>query len=569
MSQTPTPTSTPEYLIIGAGPAGLQLGYFLKKSGREYLILESGSGAGTFYTQFPRHRTLISINKVHTGHDDPEVNLRWDWNSLLSDDGPLFRDYSSRYFPAADDLVRYLADFAAHHALNVQYDTRVTRVSRDAAGFQVTDADGRVYRAPRVVVATGYGRSYTAPIPGIELAEEYSTVSVEPRDFVNQDVLILGKGNSAFETADNLVATAAIIHVASPRPVQFAWKTHFVGHLRAVNNNFLDTYQLKSQNAVLDCTVERIRRRDDGKLVVSVSYSHANGEHEDLVYDRVIACTGFGFDASIFDENCRPELTINDRFPKQTSAWESTSVEGLFFAGALMHMRDFKKHTSGFIHGFRYNVRTLQRLFEARYHGVPLAGRQLAATPERLVEAVLERVNRTSGLWQQFGFLCDVLTVSEDGSAEHVEELPLDYVHDSDLGEHPHYYTLTLEFGKVTGDPFAIERHPDARMADRSTFLHPVVRRYAGSELIGEVHLIEDLYAEWTKPEMHVRPLTEFFEAQMELVPAGMGGEAADEYGAADAAHPGSAARPQVSHIFDPASADAADGKARNGDSHG
>jgi hypothetical protein len=27
---------------------------------------------------------MISINKPHTGHDDPELTLRWDWNSLLS-----------------------------------------------------------------------------------------------------------------------------------------------------------------------------------------------------------------------------------------------------------------------------------------------------------------------------------------------------------------------------------------------------------------------------------------------------------------------------------------------------
>ena len=42
------------------------------------------------------------------------------------------------------------------------------------------------------------------------------------------------------------------MHVAGPSPLRLAWKTHYVGHLRAVNNNFLDTYQLKSQNAVLD-----------------------------------------------------------------------------------------------------------------------------------------------------------------------------------------------------------------------------------------------------------------------------------------------------------------------------
>src|ERR1041384_940400 len=102
-----------DYLIIGAGPAGLQLAALLERDGRDYAVLERGSGPGTFFTRYPRHRQLISINKVHTGYTDPELSLRMDWNSLLSDDPELlFTRYSEEYFPRADDFVRYLADFA-------------------------------------------------------------------------------------------------------------------------------------------------------------------------------------------------------------------------------------------------------------------------------------------------------------------------------------------------------------------------------------------------------------------------------------------------------------------------
>ncbi|MBO2464749.1 ATP-binding protein [Actinomadura violacea] len=70
-----------DYLVIGAGPAGLQLGHLLQRAGRDHVILESGPGPGTFYRTFPRHRRMIFINKPHTGWDDPELNLRMDWNS--------------------------------------------------------------------------------------------------------------------------------------------------------------------------------------------------------------------------------------------------------------------------------------------------------------------------------------------------------------------------------------------------------------------------------------------------------------------------------------------------------
>jgi len=448
-----------DYLIIGAGPAGLQMGFHLERAGRSYVILEAGEGAGHFFRHYPRHRQLISNNKVYTGYEDPEVNLRFDWNSILSDSPEmLFKNVTEQYFPPADAMVAYLEGYARHHGLNVRYNARVRRVSRDG-GFRVEDEAGNAYTAKRLIVATGVSKLWMPPIEGIEHVEPYTDVSVNPRDFVNQHVLILGKGNSGFETAENLIPTAALIHVASPSPLKLAWKTHHVGHLRAVNNNFLDTYQLKSQNAVLDATVRRIEKRDDGKLAVYLHYSHAQEEEEVLYYDRVIACTGFRFDASIFDEDCRPALAINGRFPDQTSAWESTNVPDLYVAGTLTQMRDFKKITSGFIHGFRYNVRSLHRILEERYHGQAWPSYTVEATPEGLTAAVLQRINKTSALWQQFGFLGDLFVVPSEGDeAVHMEELPVDYVHDTDLGKNAHYYVLTLEFGKVMGDPFNIQR---------------------------------------------------------------------------------------------------------------
>ncbi|MER6693883.1 NAD(P)-binding domain-containing protein, partial [Streptomyces minutiscleroticus] len=169
-----------DYLIIGAGPAGLQLAASLERDGADYVVLERGSVPGAFFTRFPRHRQLISINKVHTGYDDPELRLRMDWNSILSDDPELlFTRYSRRYFPPADDLVRYLADYAARTGVRVQYDTTVEKVSRDGdgddGGFAVTDHTGKVWRARRLVVATGVSRPNLPTVPGIELAERYDT----------------------------------------------------------------------------------------------------------------------------------------------------------------------------------------------------------------------------------------------------------------------------------------------------------------------------------------------------------------------------------------------------------
>jgi thioredoxin reductase/MFS family permease len=526
VSRATSPTdhggSRMEYLVIGGGPAGLQLGYFLERAGRDYLILEAGPSPGTFFRTFPRHRRLISINKPHTGWDDPELNLRMDWNSLLSDDPRLlFTRYSRRYLPDADDMVRYLGDFAGAFGLRVRYGTRVVRVRRQDGAFHATDQDGREYEARRLVVATGLSAPYVPPIPGIDTAELYGTVSVDPDDFTDQRVLVIGKGNSGFETADNLIETAAVIHVAGPESIRMAWRTHYVGHLRAVNNNLLDTYQLKSQNALLDGTIQRIERRD-GSYKVTVSFARANEVTKDIPYDRVIVCTGFRFDPSIFDPSCRPELVIDDRFPAQTAEWESVNIPGLYFAGTLMQVRDFKRSTGGFIHGFRYGVRTLHRMLEHRYHGVEWPHRQLPADPGVLAEAVLARVNRTSALWQQFGFLCDLVTLAPGGTARYHEEQPVDYVRANQTGD---CFTVTLEYGPDHDrfDPFDISvgriAQSDAEAAAKGRYLHPVVRAWRSGELVAEHHVTENLENEWTDAAVHREPLRAFLAGELGRVP--------------------------------------------------
>ena len=40
--------------VVGAGSAGLQLGYFMQRASWDYLIVEAGSGPGQFFRTFPR-----------------------------------------------------------------------------------------------------------------------------------------------------------------------------------------------------------------------------------------------------------------------------------------------------------------------------------------------------------------------------------------------------------------------------------------------------------------------------------------------------------------------------------
>ena len=74
-----------DYVIVGAGPGGLQLAVFLQSRGRNYAVLERAASAGSFFQVHPRHRKLESINKVHTGSStsDLEVGMQSDAHGRL------------------------------------------------------------------------------------------------------------------------------------------------------------------------------------------------------------------------------------------------------------------------------------------------------------------------------------------------------------------------------------------------------------------------------------------------------------------------------------------------------
>jgi ribulose 1,5-bisphosphate synthetase/thiazole synthase len=38
-----------DYCIVGAGPGGLQMGYFFQKAGRDYVIFEKSNVSGQFF----------------------------------------------------------------------------------------------------------------------------------------------------------------------------------------------------------------------------------------------------------------------------------------------------------------------------------------------------------------------------------------------------------------------------------------------------------------------------------------------------------------------------------------
>lgn len=416
-----------ESIIIGAGPAGIQMAYFLNLENSSYLLLEHSNSGGNFFKNYPKHRRLISVNKVYCTRDKEiptiENTLRYDWNSLLQHDSVdldsylFFSKYTEDYYPSADILVEYLNDYITQYKLNIQKNTTVLHVDKIDNIFRihcVYQNTQITYYCNKLILASGL-----EPKP-IKIKNKnpkifyYNTMPVDKEFYKHKNVLIIGGGNAAFETANFINDIAnEIILCGSER---FAWNTHYPGNIRSINMKIIDSYYLKLK-VNLDWTNTSHLRFDD-KL-----NHYLNLIEKDLIWnsniDIVIVCLGFQPSLSYLDTVSIPIELSRFGFPKLTSFYESISTKNVYFVGSLTQEHDYKHGTSAFIHGFRYNTRVLYHYFINNFN-VKIMNNILDLNMH-----VIEEININSQLLHRFDYHGHIILFNQDNNIKIAHNIPL------------------------------------------------------------------------------------------------------------------------------------------------
>jgi putative flavoprotein involved in K+ transport len=172
-------------IVIGAGQAGLSVGYHLARRGVPFVILDAGE---------------------RIGH---QWRKRWDSLRLFTparfsslDGLPFPADADS--FPTKDAMGDYLEAYARRFALPVRCGVRVERVSRLGERFLVIAGDQR-FEADNVVVAMANYQRPRVPAFANELdpriVQLHSFDYRNPAQFQEGAVLVVGAGNSGAEIA--------------------------------------------------------------------------------------------------------------------------------------------------------------------------------------------------------------------------------------------------------------------------------------------------------------------------------------------------------------------------------
>ncbi|MGV9680338.1 flavin-containing monooxygenase [Nocardia sp. NPDC003482] len=180
-------------VIVGAGPAGMSVGYALTRAGVRPKLLDRGTNVG----------------ETWLGYYD---SLRLNSPRVVSSLPGMVIDRGAGRFPSRIDMLLYFERYARRWDLDIEFDVDVRRVERDGDGWLLHTSQGPI-RAPHVVIATGvFSQPYIPPWPG---RATYTRELLHTRDFrnaepyVGKSVLVVGGGQSSADIAMECVATGS------------------------------------------------------------------------------------------------------------------------------------------------------------------------------------------------------------------------------------------------------------------------------------------------------------------------------------------------------------------------
>lgn len=428
MDNTVEPKQSPyvETVIVGAGPAGLQLAYFLEKSGQSYRVLERAPYAGSLYKSYPPTGFLTTPNKLTPplkGSNNTSLlrpaALKYDWNSLLTLSGecaPVSK-ISKDYHPDRGDYYIYLNTFAKEHSLKIEYGRRVTKIRK--AGEK--DSESQIYQididgvpeslnCKRVVIATGVGHIDRRGIED-ETKRRPLEFALPTEKVEGKRILLLGSGPGAAALAEDLTIEGArqvIVH-------EFRQKSreHFQDFLAAA-----PAFRASCKNATggalsyepMETIFLQQKNSDSPYTLATVCSEECATRHplpiagSEEGFDELILCTDRGgVDVTLFDFPVELE-SMESKYPLLRWSYEAKDHRNLFFIGSTMQGRDpLLAEVRAYRHAIEFLSRAfIQKKIDAKRFTVS------TSSIESLLHHIIYRLNVAPELFNLGGQLADI-----------------------------------------------------------------------------------------------------------------------------------------------------------------
>jgi putative flavoprotein involved in K+ transport len=300
-------TDEVEVAVIGGGQTGLAIGYFLKRQGRRFVILERADAIAPAWRDRWESLTLFTPRRYSAL---PRLAFPGDPEG----------------YPSRDEVIAYLERYAERFELPVELNSEVTQLGRGEDERFRLEVDARTITAEQVVVATGPFQTPYVPRLAEKLSENvFQTHAVgyrRPDDVPQGAVVVVGGGNTGFQIAKELSAThTVVLSIGSrqnPLPQRvlgrdlFWWLTK--AHILDKSVDSRLGRKLSTRDTLIGSSPREMTKRYGVELKPRlIDAGGRTGRFEDgskLEFDAVIWATGYRPDYSwiklpIFDDDGR------------------------------------------------------------------------------------------------------------------------------------------------------------------------------------------------------------------------------------------------------------------------
>jgi thioredoxin reductase (NADPH) len=320
-----------DLLVIGGGPCGLAAAISAQRAGMNVVVVEAQAVVSAI-AQYPTYTRFFSTAEKLSLGDVPFV--------------------VATEKPSRRDALAYYRAVVRHFDIPLRQYERVTSIERGKGGFLVhsvlRNGDERETRAKAVVVATGYfGSPNYLGVPGEDLPH-VSHIYREGHEAFDQDVVVVGGGNSAAEAALDLWRSGARVTFVHFLPT-------FDRRIKPwVLPDFINRLTEGSITARWSSLVTRIER--DAVVIAGLE-----GEAR-LPASFVYVMTGFAPQLELLRKAHVP-IDEETGIPAHDPATLETSVPGIFIAGVVVAGYDANKVfiENGRFHGDKIVARLLGR----------------------------------------------------------------------------------------------------------------------------------------------------------------------------------------------------------------
>ncbi|WP_420491663.1 flavin-containing monooxygenase [Neobacillus drentensis] len=177
-----------DVVVIGAGQAGLSMGYYLMQTSLSFIILDNHAAIGEVWRK--RYDSL-ALFTPRAYSSLPGLGLEGDPSG----------------FPTKDEIADYLGRYAKTFDLPIQLNCHVQKIQKENDSFTISTSNS-VIRTKKVVVASGPFQTPNIPpfakkLPN-HVAQLHSSEYINPAQLNQGSVLVVGGGNSGGQIAVEL-----------------------------------------------------------------------------------------------------------------------------------------------------------------------------------------------------------------------------------------------------------------------------------------------------------------------------------------------------------------------------